>query len=133
MKRPLTITALGLVALAVGCGGNGSSTSNDEAIEAAASDNITQVRAEQELTWALDGTPGDVSAIDYKAPGASNPCSVLLILTTPEEIALYEDSGDTILKTPDGAVGVKITAVGGEESACMSRADEALQELDLED
>lgn len=130
MKTALTIAAV-CAGFLVGCGGDEEpsttgDSSNADAIEQAASSDNLQAEVVQAFNAKLDQYG---ISYEYSAPGASNPCGIAVILTTPDEIALYEGAGDTILKNPDGTVGVKLSTSAGDDEACAKAADRALQSV----
>lgn len=125
----LILAALTLAA----CGSSeepAATTDNQAIIEEAEAVAVSQADATAHLRRELNAKPDEFGMfLEYRAAGAANPCSLILVLTTPQEIALYEDAGDAILKNPSGTVGVKLSTVTTDRAACMRAASDALESL----
>lgn len=81
-----------LAALAIGgCGGSSDPSPVDR-----------QPVSEQQLATALGLTQ---TGADWSTPSG---CSVAVLLTTPQEVALYADAGDPVVANPERSVGVKL-------------------------
>ena len=126
-----TALAAAAVALALtGCssGSEPAPASNDQVIEQAEDDAASTDQVIAHMTTTLKARPDPLGiSPQYDAAGASDPCTISVLMTTPEEIALYEDAGDDVIKNPSGTVGVKLTTTDADRAACMRAMSDALE------
>ncbi|MBA0126296.1 hypothetical protein H0B56_12160 [Haloechinothrix sp. YIM 98757] len=106
MRRAL-ITASALAALAVaGCSSDepADTDSTGDTNPAPATSEAPEPWTEEQIATHLDLTPTETEG-SYTYGDA---CQIPVIMTTPQEVELYAEAGDTVATTPDGTAGVKI-------------------------
>lgn len=106
------------------CGGDDPATSDSPA--AATVVHNAPARSEQDVVDALnlgvdddsDGRPDRPGSADDTGLVTPDGCAVLAVLTGESQVKLYIDAGDTVITSPEGDVGVKISA--SEAEACSA-------------
>jgi len=138
--RPVpVVVAVAASLLVAGCGGDDASperagSANEAAIEQAEAEAVGEDEVAAMLERELGAQPDEYGiGLDYDAPGAADPCSVVVILTSPEEVTLYRgdppDPEQPVVTNPAGTVGVKVSATARDKAACLRAAAGALKGL----
>jgi hypothetical protein len=133
------IGAVAVLLLITGCGDDETppgeaEAANEAAIEEADAEAVSEDEVAATLDRELGAQPNEYgTGLDYDAPGATDSCTIIVILTTPEEVELYRgdppDPGQPIVTNPDGSVGVKVTSTDQDQAACLRAAEGALKGL----
>ncbi len=122
MTKALALIAVATSALTLAACGGGTDADDGQG---------AQVLNEPDVRWTeqqiLDALHEQNVRYGDEIESGADDCWVAVIMLTQEEVELYTSAGDTVVTTPDGTAGVKVT--GASDPNCLAKVETGMGSL----